>query len=154
MKQENLKQTLKILRKEVILLTNDERFFELSDAFKNIINSGDAIGPLTMADGKNSASITVASSGPISNRDEKYWPFIVPEGYVRYSAQFETSHNSGDSAHCGWANDNPVDGTVHAKVRASGVNGKARAAVSNVYAIKLEAARKLYEQSKNDNQNQ
>ncbi|MEY8731008.1 hypothetical protein AB9M92_01870 [Peribacillus frigoritolerans] len=127
---------------------NDERHTELSAEFKRLINNGDAIGPLAMANGKTSASITVATSGPGQSKDEQYWAFIIPEGYIRFSGNFEKSHNNGDSAQCDWANGNPADGTVYAKVRASGINGKARAAANNIYAIKPEAARNLYEQSK------
>lgn len=121
---------------------------KLSDMFKEMLNSSDIIGPLEMPDGRTSASITVETSLPGQSRSkEEYWPFIIPSGYVRHSGKFDTDRHSGDSAHCDWSNNNPTDGTVYARVKCSQVNGYARAAASNVYAIKVKAAERLYKLS-------
>ena len=118
---------------------------QLSDILKQMLETGEMVGPLEMANGDNFASMTVATSFPTqTNEDSGYWAFIVPDGYIRYSGTFETSHHAGDSAHCDWANGNPKDGTVHASVYASQTNGYARAAASNLYAVKPESLDKLY----------
>ena len=118
---------------------------ELGELFQERLAQGDIIGPLKMADGRTSASITVATSLPgQSSTKTEDWAFIVPSGYVRFSGKFEKQHNGGDVAQCDWANGNPADGTVHAHVKASQTNGFARAAASNIYAIKLSAAEQLY----------
>jgi hypothetical protein len=57
-------------------------------------------------------------------------------------------HHGGDVAQCGWANDNPADGTVHAYVKASQTNGYARAACDNVYAISVSAFTQLLDESR------
>lgn len=124
---------------------------EFSDILKTLLASGDMVGPLQMPDGQTSGSLTVATSLPGQSRtDSADWPFQVPSGYVRFSANFEKEHHSGDVADIGWANDNPADGTVHGRVKASQTNGYARVAVSNVYAIKVDAAAMLYDQGLNN----
>ncbi|GBK65873.1 hypothetical protein GNQ08_07640 [Paenibacillus macerans] len=118
-----------------------------------MLRTGDMVGPLQMPDGRTSASITAATSLPgQTNKKEENWPFQVPDGYVRFSGDFRTDRHSGDVAECGWANGNPADGTVHAYVKASQTNGYAHASASNVYAIKPEAAAKMYKFSLNRNQ--
>ncbi|MBG9587228.1 hypothetical protein [Cytobacillus firmus] len=129
----------------------NENRLETNEILRNLLNDGDMVGPLTMPDGKTSASITVETSFPgQTNKKEEFWPFIVPTGYVRFSGQFVKEHNAGDSAHCDWANNNPADGTVYAKVKCSQANGYAHASASNVYAIKPEAAEKLYKKGLNE----
>lgn len=128
----------------------DKELFELNAILKEMLRNGDMRGPLTMPDGTTSDSITVETNLPgQTSHKERYWPFQVPSGYVRFSGKFDTDRNSGDKSHCDWANSNPSDGTVYGEVRCSQVNGYARAAVSNVYAIRPEAAERLYNQSKN-----
>src|SRR5262249_15452998 len=122
---------------------------EMSKIFKELLEAREIRGPLTVPDGNTSGSITVATSLPGQSRSRSAdWAFQVPPGFVRYSANFETDHHGGDTAQCGWANDNPHDGTVHAYVHASQSNGYARAACSNVYAISEAAAKKLSEESR------
>ncbi|WP_339816323.1 hypothetical protein MKZ15_11915 [Paenibacillus sp. FSL R7-0216] len=122
----------------------------LSSIILNLLRTGDMVGPLQMPNGATSASLTAATSLPgQTNRKVDDWPFQVPNGYVRFSGEFRTDRHSGDVAECGWANNNPVDGTVHAYVKASQTNGYAHAEASNVYAIKPEAAAKLFKDSLN-----
>lgn len=127
------------------MATMTENKPKLSDLLQKMIETGDMVGPLRMAEGDTSASTTVATSLPgQSQKDSKDWAFQVPSGYVYFSGNYETNHNGGDVAQCGKANDNPSDGTVHAYVKASQTNGYARAAASNLYAIRPEAAERLY----------
>src|SRR5262249_8449050 len=108
---------------------------ERSDIFKMMLANREIRGPLAMANGATSGSLTVQTSLPGQSRTrDADWAFEVPPGFVRYSANFQTDHHGGDVAQCGWANDNPADGTVHAHVHASQANGYARAAVDSVYA--------------------
>lgn len=125
----------------------------MSDLLQEMLNTGEMVGPLKLSDGSTSASLTAATSFPgQTNKKETDWPFIVPEGYVRFSGEFKTERHSGDVAQCGWANDNPTDGTVHAYVKASQTNGYAHASASNVYAIKPESAANLYKKSLSSNE--
>ena len=122
---------------------------ERSEVFKKMMTAGEIRGPLKMADGSTSGSITIATSLPGQSRSRSAdWAFQVPAGFVRYSANFQTDHHGGDVAQCGWANDNPADGTVHAHVKASQTNGYARAACDNVYAISVNALAGLLEESR------
>jgi hypothetical protein len=127
----------------------DQGFPQLSDVLKDMIKTGEAVGPLEMPDGRTSATLTAATSAPgQSNKKEELWPFQVPKGYIRYSGDFRKDRHSGDVAHCDFSNGNPNDGTVHAYVKASQTNGYAHVSASNVYAIKPEAISKLYKEIK------
>ena len=122
---------------------------DLSDTFKTMLAEGEIRGPLAMANGNTSASMTVETSVPGQSRSRSEdWAFQVPAGFVRYSANFQTDRHSGDVAQCGWANDNPADGTVHAHVKASQSNGYARAACDNVYAISISSLARLIDESR------
>jgi hypothetical protein len=116
--------------------------------FKEMLKSSDVV-KLKTEDGRNGDSVSVASDTPGQRRvKEKFVPYVVPEGYIKKNANFEKSHHSGDSAECRWENDDPHDGTVYLRAQCSGLHGSARAAVSDAYAIKEKASKKLYEMAK------
>jgi len=96
--------------------------------------------------GETDFSISVATDRPGDSRTEDFTAaYIVPSGYVRWSANFESSHASGDFAHSDWSTEDPHNGNVYLRVHCSGVGGKARAAVNNVYAAKPAVLLKLHE---------
>ena len=117
--------------------------------FNEMLKSHDVV-KVTTEDGRDSDSVSVASDTPGQHRvAEKVVPFVVPDGYVRGpTANFQKSHGPGDSAESHYANSDPHDGSVYLHVRCSGVHGFARAAVSDVYAIKEKAAKRLNEMAK------
>jgi hypothetical protein len=89
---------------------------------------------LKTPDGRESASVTVNTDNPFHGRAKtEHVPFIVPEGYVRFSFSSETSENRG-TAWVKWVSNDPKDGTIEIHADCLPI-GKARAAVSEVYAI-------------------